>query len=92
MKTITRDIFRKQPRREETDYADTFLKKKELKTRQYVYISRDMHGIVSRITGMFPDRDITVGSYIDLCNTLKRIRTKSTNCIKRNCKKEKGKT
>jgi hypothetical protein len=65
MKTLTRAVFRKPPRREETGYAATFLKKKELKTRQCVYISRDMHGIVSRITGMFPDRDITVGSYID---------------------------
>jgi hypothetical protein len=65
MKTLTQAIFRKSPRKEEADCAATFLKKKELKTRQCVYISRDMHGIVSRITGMFPDRDITVGRYID---------------------------
>jgi hypothetical protein len=65
MKTLTQAVFRKSPQKEEADYVATFLKKRELKTRQCVYISQDMHGIVSRITGMFPDRDITVGSYID---------------------------
>jgi hypothetical protein len=65
MKTLTQAVFRKSLRKEEADYAATFLKKKELKTRQCVYISQDMHGIVSRITRMFPGRDITVGSYID---------------------------
>jgi hypothetical protein len=65
MKTLTQAIFRSQSRKEETDYAAVYLKKKELKTRQCVYISRDMHGIVSRITRMFPDSEVTVGSYID---------------------------
>lgn len=65
MKTLTQAIFRSQSRKKETDYAAVYLKKRELKTRQCVYIGRDMHGIVSRITRMFPDSEVTVGSYID---------------------------
>jgi hypothetical protein len=65
MKTLTKAIFRGQSQKKGTDYADVYLKKKELKTRQCVYISRDMHGTVSRITRMFADSEITVGSYID---------------------------
>ncbi|MDR1339262.1 MAG: DUF3408 domain-containing protein [Prevotellaceae bacterium] len=80
METLTKAIFRGQSRKRETDYAGVYLKKKELKTRQCVYISRSMHGTVSRITRMFPDSEITVGSYIDNVLTRhfeqrKRIRT-----------------
>jgi hypothetical protein len=65
MKTLTQAIFRGQSRKGETDYAAVYLKMKELKTRQCVYTSRDVHGTVSRITRMFPDREVTVGSYMD---------------------------
>ncbi|GHV48337.1 hypothetical protein FACS1894181_03790 [Bacteroidia bacterium] len=50
-----------------TAYTDKFLKRRELKTRQCVYISHDVHGIVARLVRSFTDqgRDITVGGYID---------------------------
>lgn len=65
MKTLTQAIFRKQQQKKETDYAAVYLNNRKLKARQCVYISQDMHGIVSRITRMFPDGEITVGSYVD---------------------------
>jgi hypothetical protein len=65
MKELIKSVFRKQPQKKGTGYTAAYLKKKELKTRQCVYISKEMHGIVSRITRMFPDREVTVGSYVD---------------------------
>jgi hypothetical protein len=49
------------------DYAARFLKCRELKTRQCVYISHDVHGIVARLVRSFADqgKDITVGGYIN---------------------------
>jgi hypothetical protein len=93
MKTFTPAVFRKPSQKEETDYATAFLKKKELKTRQCVYISQDMHGIVSRITGMFPDRDITVGSYIDnvLIQHFETYKDKINELYKKEMQKNGGK-
>jgi hypothetical protein len=70
MKLFANKIYNNQNGKSMLDYASIFLKKKELKTRQCVYISQDMHGTVSRITWMFPGREVTVGSYID--NVLKQ--------------------
>ena len=46
-------------------YAEMYLKKKELKERQCVYISKDVHGIISEIVRVLADKDVTVGGYID---------------------------
>ena len=38
---------------------------KEAKLRQCVYISKEAHGIVSKIVNTIADKEITVGGYID---------------------------
>lgn len=47
------------------DYGSTFLKRGELKSRQSVYISKEVHSIVSKIVNIIADKEITVGGYID---------------------------
>lgn len=65
MKTLSKRIFRKQEKKEVSDYASIFLKRKELKTRQCVYVSQRVHATVSEIVRVVSNSDITVGSYID---------------------------
>ncbi|MDR2680862.1 MAG: DUF3408 domain-containing protein [Tannerella sp.] len=48
-----------------TDYASLFLRKKDLQSRQCVYISQKVHSTISKIVKMISDKDITVGGYID---------------------------
>ncbi|WP_455668456.1 DUF3408 domain-containing protein, partial [Phocaeicola sp.] len=37
----------------------------EIKTRQCVYISREVHNKISKIVNVIADKEITVGGYID---------------------------
>lgn len=55
------------PRRKKqnADYGATFLQRNEIKTRQCVYISREIHNKVSKIVNVIADKEITVGGYID---------------------------
>ena len=53
----------KKPGRSE--YGEKFLKRNELKTRQCVYISGQIHAVISRLVHVIADKDITVGGYID---------------------------
>lgn len=55
-------VRRKRPN---ADYGETFLKRNEIKTRQCVYISREVHNKISKIVNIIADKDITVGGYID---------------------------
>lgn len=48
-----------------SEYGEKFLKRNELKTRQCVYISGQIHAVISRLVHVIADKDITVGSYID---------------------------
>ena len=48
-----------------TEYGEKFLKRNELKTRQCVYISGQIHAVISRLVHVIADKDITVGGYID---------------------------
>lgn len=48
-----------------SEYGEKFLKRNELKTRQCVYISGQIHAVISRLVHMIADKDITVGGYID---------------------------
>lgn len=48
-----------------SEYGEKFLKRNELKTRQCVYISGQIHAVISRLVHVIADRDITVGGYID---------------------------
>ena len=47
------------------EYSEMYLKKKELKERQCVYISKNVHGIISEIVRVLADKDVTAGGYID---------------------------
>ena len=48
-----------------SEYGEKFLKRNELKTRQCVYISGQIHAAISRLVHVIADKDITVGGYID---------------------------
>lgn len=52
-------------KRQSADYGTTFLKRNEIKTRQCVYISREVHNKISKIVNIIADKEITVGGYID---------------------------
>jgi hypothetical protein len=55
-------IRRKRP---EEDYNELFLRRNEIKTRQCVYISRDVHGKILRIVNDIAGGEISVGGYVD---------------------------
>lgn len=63
----TPELPKEAPRRKKqnADYGSTFLQRNEIKTRQCVYISREMHNKVSKIVNVIADKEITVGGYID---------------------------
>ena len=48
-----------------SEYGEKFLKRNELKTRQCVYISQQIHAVISRLVHVIAEKDITVGGYID---------------------------
>lgn len=48
-----------------SEYGEKFLKRNELKTRQCVYISQQIHTVISRLVHVIANKDITVGGYID---------------------------
>ncbi|WP_455665078.1 DUF3408 domain-containing protein [Phocaeicola sp.] len=52
-------------KRQTAGYSETFLKRNEIKTRQCVYISREVHNKISKIVNVIADKEITVGGYID---------------------------
>lgn len=47
-------------------YDSAFFKRNEIKTRQCVYISREIHRRISRIVSVLAKHELTVGGYIDL--------------------------
>lgn len=55
----------KNRKRGQSEYGEKFLKRNELKTRQCVYISGQIHAVISRLVHVIADKDITVGGYID---------------------------
>jgi hypothetical protein len=92
MKTLTQAIFRSQSRKEETDYAAVYLKKRELKTRQCVYISQRIHATISEIVRVTSNSDVTVGGYIDsiLMEHLETHREEITELYNRELEKRNG--
>ena len=46
-------------------YNELFLRRNEIKTRQCVYISRDVHGKILRIVNDIAGGEISVGGYVD---------------------------
>ena len=58
-----RDTVRRK--RQEDDYSGLFLRRNEIKTRQCVYISRDVHSKILKIVNDIAGREISVGGYVD---------------------------
>lgn len=61
---------KESPRRKrggQAGYKETFLKRNEIKTRQCVYISYDVHSVITKLVRALVDagNDISVGGYID---------------------------
>ena len=52
-------------KRQEDDYTELFLRRNEIKTRQCVYISRDVHSKILKIVNDIAGREISVGGYVD---------------------------
>ena len=52
-------------KRQDEDYNELFLRRNEIKTRQCVYISRDVHGKILKIVNDIAGREISVGGYVD---------------------------
>ena len=50
-------------KRQEDDYTGLFLRRNEIKTRQCVYISRDVHSKILKIVNDIAGREISVGGY-----------------------------
>ena len=51
--------------RQDEDYNELFLRRNEIKIRQCVYISRDVHGKILRIVNDIAGGEISVGGYVD---------------------------
>lgn len=52
-------------KRQDDDYSGMFLRRNEIKARQCVYISRDVHGKILKIVNDIAGREISVGGYVD---------------------------
>jgi hypothetical protein len=52
-------------KKQNAGYDSIFLQRNEIKTRQCVYISREVHTKISKIVNVIADNEITVGGYID---------------------------
>ena len=52
-------------KRKEDDYTGLFLRRNEIKTRQCVYISRDVHSKILKIVNDIAGREISGGGYVD---------------------------
>ncbi len=57
---------RKPSKASSGSYDAAFFKRNEIKTRQCVYISREIHKRISRIVSVLAKHELTVGGYIDL--------------------------
>ena len=71
-----------------SEYGEKFLKRNELKTRQCVYISGQIHAVISRLVHVIADKDITVGGYIDtvLAEHLERHKEEINELYRQNLK------
>ena len=68
MQAATREIVQREGncrKKPEEDYNAMFLRRNEIKTRQCVYISRDVHGKILKIVNDIAGGEISVGGYVD---------------------------
>ena len=52
-------------KQQDDDYIGLYLGRNEIKTRQCVYISRDVHSVILKKVNSIAPEDTTVGGYID---------------------------
>jgi len=66
-------------------YISLFLRKKELQTRQCVYISQKVHFTVCEILRVIAPKDVSIGGYIDeiILEHLKMHKEEINNLYKR---------
>lgn len=50
----------------QVNYKETFVRRNEIKTRECVYISREIHSKVVKLVRSLDDTSITIGGYIDI--------------------------
>jgi hypothetical protein len=50
----------------ESAYKEKFLRRNEIKTRECVYVSREIHSKVVKLVKALENTSITIGGYIDL--------------------------
>lgn len=55
----------KRKRNSTSDYGSIYLQRNEIKTRQCVYISREIHRKITKIVNVIADKQISVGGYVD---------------------------
>lgn len=65
MKLFENQRKKKEPEQKNADYASVFLAKRELESRQCVYISRKVHATILEITRVVSGKGVTAGGYID---------------------------
>ena len=68
MQAATREKAQRESgrrKRQDEDYNELFLRRNEIKTRQCVYISRDVHGKILKIVNDIAGGEISVGGYVD---------------------------
>lgn len=68
VQSVTREKPQKDTgrcKRQDDDYSGLFLHRNEIKARQCVYISRDVHGKILKIVNDIAGREISVGGYVD---------------------------
>ena len=53
-------------RKGQVNYKETFIRRNEIKTRECVYISREIHSKVVKLVRALDDTSITIGGYIDI--------------------------
>lgn len=58
---------RSKPRRRKGNYDEIYLKRKEIKSRQPVYISQQLHQVITKLVHLLAlsGKEISVGGYID---------------------------
>ncbi|MDL2243678.1 DUF3408 domain-containing protein, partial [Bacteroidales bacterium OttesenSCG-928-J19] len=53
-------------RKGQVNYKETFTRRNEIKTRECVYISREIHTKIVKLVRALEDTSITIGGYIDV--------------------------
>lgn len=62
--TQARESTRKK--KGQVNYKETFVRRNEIKTRECVYISREIHSKIVKLVRALEDTSITIGGYIDV--------------------------